>query len=101
MEGALTLAETDRVLARLETALRGRPRTLFLDLRGVDTIDASFLVALEPLVRQLAAHGGRMALLTERADVATLVERLCGLKYARVFTNLESCLWWLVDEGHA
>ncbi|MBV9850559.1 MAG: STAS domain-containing protein [Armatimonadetes bacterium] len=101
IEGALTLSETDRVLTRLETALRGRPRTLFLDLRGVDTVDAAFLVALEPLVRQLAAHGGRMAVLTERADVATLVERLCGLKYARVFTNLESGLWWLVDEGHA
>ena len=57
VEGALTLPETDRVLARLETALRGRPRTLFLDLRGVETIDASFLVAMEPLVRQLAAHG--------------------------------------------
>lgn len=101
VEGALTLAETDRVLTRLETALRGRPRTLFLDVRGADTIDAAFLVALEPLVRQLAAHGGRMAVLTERADVALLVERLCGLKYARVFTNLESGLWWLVDEGHA
>ena len=99
--GELTLAETDRVLTRLETALRGRPRTLFLDLRGVDTVDASFLMALEPLVRQLAAHGGRMAVLTERADVAALVERLCGLKYARAFTNLESGLWWLVDEGHA
>ena len=99
--GALTLSETDRLLTRLETALRGRPRTLFLDLRGVDTIDAAFLMALEPLVRQLAAHGGRMAVLTERVDVATLVERLCGLKYARVFTNLESSLWWLVDEGHA
>lgn len=101
VEGALTVGETDRVLTRLETALRGHPRTLFLDLRGVDTIDAAFLVALDPLVRQLAAHGGRMAILTDRTDVAMLVERLCGAKYARVFPTLESSLWWLVDEGHA
>lgn len=101
VEGALTLGETDRVLTRLETALRGRPRTLFLDVRGVDTIDAAFLIALEPLARQLASHGGRMAVLTERTDVAVLVERLCGMKYVRVFTNLEVGLWWLVDEGHA
>lgn len=101
VEGALTVGETDRVLTRLETALRGQPRTIFLDLRGVDTIDAAFLVALDPLVRQLAAHGGRLAILTDRADVAMLVERLCGAKYARVFSTLESSLWWLVDEGHA
>ena len=56
------------------------------------TIDASVLVAMEPLVRQLAAYGSRMAVLTERPDAATLVERLCGLKYACVFTCLESCL---------
>lgn len=101
VEGMLTLNDTDRVITRLETALRGRPRTIFLDLRGVETIDAAFFVAMEPLISQLAAHAGRMAVLTERADVATLVERLCGLKYVRVFKSLEAGLWWLVDEGHA
>jgi MraZ protein len=101
VQGALTLGETDRVLTRLETALRGRPRTIFLDLRSVDTIDAAFLMAMEPIGRQLAISGSRLAILTERADVALLIERLCGAKYARVFTNLESSLWWLVDEGHA
>lgn len=101
VQGALTLGETDRVLTRLETALRGRPRTIFLDLRAVDTIDAAFLMAMEPLARQLASSGSRLAILTERSDVAMLMERLCGAKYARVFTNLESSLWWLVDEGHA
>ena len=101
VQGALTLGETDRVLTRLETALRGRPRTIFLDLRGVDTIDAAFLMAMEPIGRQLAASGSRLAILTERTDVALLIERLCGARYARVFTNLESGLWWLVEEGHA
>lgn len=101
VEGSLTVGETDRVLTRLETALRGRPRTVFLDLRGVDTLDAAFLMAMEPVARQLAANGGRLAVLTERGDVPLLLERLCGAKYVRVFTNLESCLWWLVDEGHA
>lgn len=101
VEGALTLTETDRVLARLETALRGRPRTIFLDLRDVDTVDAAFLMAMEPAARQLAASGGKMAVLTERADVATLIHRLCGPAHTRVFTDLESALWWLVEEGHA
>lgn len=101
VEGSLTPGEIDRVLTRLETALRGRPRTIFLDLRGVDTLDAAFLMAMEPVARQLATNGGRLAVLTERSDVPVLLERLCGAKYVRVFTNLESCLWWLVDEGHA
>lgn len=101
VEGALTLNETDRVLARLETALRGRPRTIFLDLRDVDTVDAAFLMAMEPAARQLAASGGKMAVLTERSDIATLIHRLCGPAHTRVFTDLESALWWLVEEGHA
>ena len=101
VEGALTLAETDRVLARLEAALQGRPRTIFLDLREVDTVDAAFLMAMEPAARQLAASGGKMAVLTERSDVATLIHRLCGPAHTRVFTDLESALWWLVEEGHA
>jgi len=101
VEGMLTAADTDRVLTRLETALRGRPRTLFLDLRGVETIDASLVIGLEPLLKQLTSSGGRMAILTERSDMATLIERLCGHKYLRVFPNLESGLWWLADEGYA
>lgn len=101
VEGALTLNETDRVLARLEAALRGRPRTIFLDLRDVDTVDAAFLMAMEPAARQLAASGGKMAVLTERSDVATLIHRLCGPAHTRVFPDLESALWWLVEEGHA
>jgi len=101
VEGMLTVSDTERIITRLETALRGKPRTIFLDLRGVETIDAAFFIAMEPLIGQLATYAGRMAVLTERVDVATLVERLCGLKYVRVFRNLESGLWWLVDEGHA
>ena len=101
VEGMLTVSDTERIVTRLESALRGKPRTVFLDLRGVETIDAAFFMAMEPLIAQLAAHAGRMVVLTERVDVATLVERLCGLKYVRVFRNLESGLWWLVDEGHA
>jgi anti-anti-sigma regulatory factor len=101
MEGSLSRAETDRALAHLEAALRGLPQTIFLDLRKVDTVDASFLVAMDPAARQLAASGGRMAILTERADVANLIHRLCGPGYTRVFSGLETALWWLVEEGHA
>ena len=101
VEGMLTVSDTGRIITRLETALRGKPRTIFLDLRGVETIDAAFFMAMEPLIAQLATYAGRMAVLTDRMDVAALVERLCGLKYVRVFRNLESGLWWLVDEGHA
>jgi MraZ protein len=101
VEGALNLAETDKVLTRLEMALRGRPRTIFLDLRRVDTVDASFLLAMEPTTYQLTANGGRLAILTERQDVAALIHRLCSSPQLRVFPDLESALWWLVDEGHA
>jgi MraZ protein len=101
VEGSLDFVETDKVLARLDTALRGRPRTVFLDLRRVDTVDASFLMAMEPATYQLAATGGRLAVLTERQDVAALIHRICDSTHTRVFPDLESALWWLVDEGHA
>jgi MraZ protein len=101
VDGALNLAETDKVLVRLETALRGRPRTIFLDLRKVDTVDASFLMAMEPTTYQMAADGGRLAILTERQDVASLIHRICPSTHTRAFPDLESALWWLVDEGHA
>jgi MraZ protein len=101
VEGNLSFVETDKVLARLETALRGRPRTIFLDLRRVETVDASFLMAMEPATYQLAANGGRLAVITERQDVAALIHRICDSSYTRVFPELESALWWLVDEGHA
>ncbi len=101
IDGSLGVNETDKVLARIETALRGRPRTIFLDLRRVDTVDASFLLAMEPTTYQLAANGGRLAVLTERQDVASLIHRLCPPAHTRVFPDLEQALWWLVDEGHA
>ena len=101
VDGSLGINESDKVLARIETALRGRPRTIFLDLRRVDTVDASFLLAMEPTTYQLAANGGRLAVLTERQDVAALIHRLCPPAHTRVFPDLEQALWWLVDEGHA
>ncbi len=101
VEGDLGYVESDKVLARLETALRGKPRTIFLDLRNVETVNASFLMAMEPTTYQIAGNGGKLAVLTERQDVATLIHRICNSTHTRVFPNLEAAMWWLVDEGHA